>query len=204
MVGCGPKFHPALAMQLKVWLVYKHPSRLRMQVKYPQVVYACVSLSFSVVVLKVVVSLLQCQIGKIVTWARKKELRDWRKNGSEDKERKRSHNLVKSARSKDSAWPSYEKTISSCSVRFETVVTSSNSFNIHFAIPSHFIHCMWLGVSKARATSINNNKCVGSKVIEMHMRHTLQIHKPSIYMFLCIVPLLLPGGCFKKKILTCR
>ena len=40
---------------------------LRMQVKYPQVVYACVSLSFSVAVLKVVVSLLQCQIGKIVT-----------------------------------------------------------------------------------------------------------------------------------------
>ena len=37
----------SLGMQLKVWLVHKHLSRLGMQLKYQKVVYAYVSLSFS-------------------------------------------------------------------------------------------------------------------------------------------------------------
>ena len=31
--GCGPNFHLTLGIQLKVWLVYKHPSRLGMHLK---------------------------------------------------------------------------------------------------------------------------------------------------------------------------
>ena len=34
-MGCGPNFHPALGMQLKVQLVHKHLSRLGMQLKDP-------------------------------------------------------------------------------------------------------------------------------------------------------------------------
>ena len=34
-IGCGPNFCSALGMQLKVWLVHKHPSHLGMQLKDP-------------------------------------------------------------------------------------------------------------------------------------------------------------------------
>ena len=61
------------------------------------------------------------------------------------------------------------------------------------------LHCTWLGVSKACAMSINNNTCVGSKVIEIHARHTLQIHKPSIYMFLCYCAITLAWRPFQEK-----
>lgn len=129
----------------------------------------------------------------------KKELRDWCKNGSEDKERKHSHNLVKSARSKDSAWPSYEKTISSCSVWFETVVTSSNSFNIHFAILSHFIARGW-----ASQKHVPCLLTIIHVLVQRSLRYTRGIHCKYInlvYTCSCaIVPLLLPGGRFKKKL----
>ena len=35
LVGCGPNFHLALGMQLKVQLVHTHLSRLGMQLKDP-------------------------------------------------------------------------------------------------------------------------------------------------------------------------
>ena len=34
LAGCGFDFRPALGMQLKVWLVRKHPSSLGVQLKY--------------------------------------------------------------------------------------------------------------------------------------------------------------------------
>ena len=60
-----------------VWLVYKHLSRLGMQLKYRvhKIVCAYVSLSLSAAV-KLAVSLLQCQNGKNCDTS-EEELRDW-------------------------------------------------------------------------------------------------------------------------------
>ena len=66
LVGCGPNFHPALGMQLKVQLVHKHLSRLGMQLKDP-VYKKCVHLRKFIVpsaVAALAVSLLQRQNDK--------------------------------------------------------------------------------------------------------------------------------------------
>ena len=57
-IGCGPNFCSALGMQLKVWLVHKHPSHLGMRSQLQ----------------KVYVSLSRCQNGKTVMRVRRKSL----------------------------------------------------------------------------------------------------------------------------------
>ena len=76
----------------------------------------------------------------------KKELEDSHENRSKDREPKCSHYPVKSAANRwvrkrgpvaneTNAWPSWEMTISLPSMTevFETSLTSSNSFSVHFA-----------------------------------------------------------------------
>ena len=66
-----------------------------------------------------------------------------------------------------------------CLVWFETAFTSSKSFNICFAILLTF-HTSWPTIPIAHATpTYSSNAHVGSKVIEMCVRLTLQISKPS-------------------------
>ena len=73
-------------MQLKVWLVRKHPSHLGMQLKY-LVKKSCVHLR-KFTVLSTVAAKSDChdiKMAKVVTGARKKELGAWRENGGEDR-----------------------------------------------------------------------------------------------------------------------
>ena len=63
---------------------------------------------------------------------------------------------------------------------FKTLLTSWNSFNVHFAI-FFTLCCIWQTVPKACVTPTNSNahtSPVSSKVIDA--RHTLQIRTPSI------------------------
>ena len=79
-------------MQLKVWLVRKHPSCLGMQLKY--LVYKKLCTLTKCIVLSTVASLLR---RKVVMGVGKKELGALREKGREDRERKCCHNAVKSA-----------------------------------------------------------------------------------------------------------
>ena len=66
----------------------------------------------------------------------------------------------------------------------QTLLTSWNSFIVRFAILLT-VCCTWLTVPKAHATPTNSNahvSPVSSKVIEMHMKHTLRICTPSWYL----------------------
>ena len=66
-MGRGFDFRPALGMQLKVWLVRKHPSRLGMQLKYPVYKKLCIHLRKLIVlsaVAALAVSLSRRQNGK--------------------------------------------------------------------------------------------------------------------------------------------
>ena len=65
---------------------------------------------------------------------------------------------------------------------FKTSLTSSNSFNVCFAILLTLLTlcCIWLTIQKAHGTPTNSNTRVSSKVIEMRARgHIPQIHTPS-------------------------
>ena len=72
-------------MQLKVWLVRKHPSSLGMQLKHP-VYKSCIHLRKFIVLSAVValaVSLSRRQTAKVVMGVREKELGAWREKGED-------------------------------------------------------------------------------------------------------------------------
>ena len=65
---------------------------------------------------------------------------------------------------------------------FKTSLTSSNSFNVCFAILLTLLTLCytWLTIQKAHGTPTNSNARVSSKVIEMRARgHIPRIHTPS-------------------------
>lgn len=108
---------------------------------------------------------------------------------------------MKSARSKDSAWPSYEKTISSRSVWFKTVVTSSNSFSIHFAIFSHFIARCWASQKHMPRLLTIIHVLVQRSLRYMRGIHCKYINLVYIYMFLCYCAITHAWRPFQEKTL---
>ena len=129
-------------------------------------------------------------------WKREKKLGAWRKNGREDRERKCSHNAVKSASHENDECEREQQCLTKQikrvvvlrnehSVWFETALTSSKlSTRRMYALPSshfsYFVAHAWPIVPKHVTCLLTNpHVLVGSKVIEMPVRHTLWIRTPS-------------------------
>ena len=176
-------------MQFKVWLVCKHLSCLRKQLKDPVEVYRTQS-----TVVALALSLSQHQNGKKIMRVRKKEQGDWRKNGSDNREPKSGHYLVKSGvrlMSTREQWLAKQRMAVSRNDPtfvfgevFKTSLTSRNSCNVRFAILLT-LGCTWPTILKACATPTNSNAHVTSR-FKGHWECTQGIHSKYAHLVVYI------------------
>ena len=159
-----PQLPSHLEMQLKVWLVHKHPSRLGMQLK-DSVYKSCVHLRkfiFPSAVAALGVPLSQCKMVEnvmIVSWetGMKTEAKRESQNAATIPRSPR-HILMNMRGAADS-----EAKKASCHLEkqpyFPHLAHSSNSFKAHFALllTQLTLCCTWLTIPKPCATSTNSN-----------------------------------------------
>ena len=151
-------------MQLKVWLLCKHPSHLGIQSKHPvykNLVRLC----------KFIIPCCSGTSGFIGTMSKWQKL--WQ--------------------SKESAWPSWETTISSWSVQFETALTHIQTLSTYvlpsFTHFSHFVahgrpsqkHVPRLLKSNAHMLVQSSTRCVPG--IHCKYVHVVYIY---IYIYVCV------------------